>query len=236
MKKLNKSWAVLVREKTGGSSDYYRKFDNNVYKENLTYDRVLDVLMPYAPDDHVGRARGAENLVQLVLRSRLADSLRAYDDLNTYEKAELSFPEPGTIEVYGNPIHVNYQPSNSNFGCLTVQGTATGGVVSYAPSSSNASDPDAGYVVLNGKSNDLPIFSSDPKFFYNFIEDPNGSFSFKVFGEPVTDYHKLLEDLESFKVSNIFNDADLKDIYNNEDNWVDRLASVVLLILKNLSK
>ena len=148
MAKLNKSWAVLVREKKAGNSKYYRKFDKNVYKKELKYDQLLDLLMPYAPDDHVGRAKGAEDLIQLVLTSQLRDEFLEMDSNNTYEKSKMLFPVPGSVDT-SSDIHVNYNPKSDNFGSLNVQGQAIGGTVTYLNTSSNASEPDAGYAIVN---------------------------------------------------------------------------------------
>lgn len=232
--KLNRTWGILAKERESASLAYYRKFSENVYSSDRTLDRILDILVPYADYDDLGRGHRINSLINVLLRSTLRDRTLDFDALNTYEKAKLSFPEQGLVEAdFG--ISINLGTFDPNFGVFRVWGSAVAGVVSYADSSNNAGTPDQNYVITNSLSNKILILENEPHFNFQFTEDPNGSFSFTVIGSPHMDYSGILKAMELIHIEQHM-DKELRDIFTKEDNWVDRLAAVITHVVEGLAK
>jgi hypothetical protein len=234
-KKLNRTWGILTKERASANLQYYRKFSENVYSSDRRLDRILDILVPYAGYDDLGRGHRVDALLNVLLRSVLRDRTLAFDPLNTYEKAKLSFPEQGVLDAdFG--ISINLGTFDPNFGFFRVWGEAVGGIVSYNPASNNGGTPDQNYVITNNLSNKILILEQEPHFNFQFTEDPNGNFGFTVVGNPTVDFSGILQAMEAIQIENDIEDKELRDIFTKEDNWVDRMAAIITYVVEGLAK
>ena len=233
--KLNRTWGILAKEQESSNLQFYRKFSENVYSPERSLVRILDILVPYAKYDDLGRGHRIDSLISILLRSTLRDRVLDFDPLNTYEKAKLSFPEQGVIDTdFG--ISINLGTFDPNFGFFRVWGEAVAGVVSYDPSSNNAGTPNQNYVITNSLSNKITILESNPHFNFQFTEDPNGSFGFTVVGNPTVDFSGILQAMEFIRIEDQIEDKELRDTFTREDNWVDRLAAIIIYVVEGLAK
>ncbi len=232
--KLNRTWGILAKEQESANLQYYRKFSENVYSPDRTLNRILDILVPYADYDDLGRGHRINSLINILLQSTLRERTLNFDALNTYEKAKLTFPEQGLLDTaFG--ISINLGTFDPNFGVFRVWGSAIAGVVSYDPSSNNAGTPDQNYVITNNLSNKITILESNPHFNFQFTTDPNGNFGFTVIGAPHMDYSGILKAMEIIHIEQQM-DKELRAIFTKEDNWVDRLAAVITHVVEGLAK
>jgi hypothetical protein len=235
MKILNRTWGILAKERASTNYSYYRKFSENIYSSNNELDRLLDIMVPYTLTDDYGRGHRIEALVQILMKSILRERTIDFEQIYTYEKSNMIYPEAG---VQNNPfeISINLGKMDPNFGVLRIIGEANAGVVSYSDASDNAGTSNQNYVITNNLSSIIPLADNQTDFNFRFRIEPGGPFAFTLFGSPSVDYAGILEAMNAIDIASRFTDKELRDIYTKEDNWVDRLAACITHVVEGLAK
>jgi hypothetical protein len=209
-----------------------RKVDPTQYRYNEEYTRLIDMLVPYG--DELFRTYRIEQLVQLVLRSDMADRLEENDPVNLYTRAPLQFPEPSSTNTEA-PVTITHLTDKAvtqfeqqgvhsvevtvNPGSLTLESDVTG-IVSFTYSNllSNAIE------ILPGRSIRMqgPLPGTPFTFVINYV------------GDTLVDWPALIKLVDSQEYN--WTDATLREFFQNDINWINRVAAVVLLAVENSSR
>jgi hypothetical protein len=217
---LNIAWSVLVRGRPNSLAQC-RRVTPAVYKEDAAWLSVLNTL---APDYRtVAGFFRIEQLVQLVLRSRLRERLLAFDPVNTYEKATLTFPPPGF--AHNCPLPLTFLDRGSPevsfaYTCLLI------------PSMLQWSTPEGEttYTVTEGLTSALPL-SYDKAL---RLRGPFGEveYRFDVAYTPrlEVDWTALKTNLQARPIP--WQDAALEAIWRDDFSWVEQLAAVIQAVIE----
>jgi hypothetical protein len=224
---LNKTWAIITRGKTWTVPRYGRRTGDNIYKENPDMVPILDLFVPYR--DNLLQSHYTNQCIELIQGSIVSDRFEAFDTLNTYTKAPLQYPTPGVVE--DSPIKVistvaedaftNYGDGILRLNCDVIVGT---------PSITTRLGTQT-FTMTNGLSSVITLLDG---FDIRFNQPlPGGDFSFTIefTAEPNVDWQRILELAESQKWS--IPDADLRNIYNQDAFWNNRLAALLLNAVEN---
>ena len=103
--RINAAWTALSKADflLWESAPYVRKTTTRLFKFNGPGYKV-DALIPFG--DNLLRSYHIEEVLKLVLASPLRDRLLDGDSLNTYEKTNLAYPDPGAYTGKGLPTGV----------------------------------------------------------------------------------------------------------------------------------
>jgi len=212
---LNVAWSVLARGQLSGLAQC-RRVTPAAYKADTAWTAVLNTL---APDYRT--AAGCfriEQLVRLVLRSRQRERLLALDPVNTYEKVELIFPEPGFAHTCPLPLFFadnNRQDVAFAYSCellpLALQWTTPEGFTQYT--------------VTDGLTSSLPLsYGKTLKLRGPFVEPV---YRFDVVYTPVLEmpWKALREQLRGLHIP--WRDTSLRTIWQDDFSWAEQLAAVI---------
>jgi len=231
----NLSWGILALGVPVTTSAYGRKFAETAYGGNCR--DILSVLIPVAVGDPMKRAFHIEELIKLIRRSTLKSRFDAFDSFNTYDKAELQFPEPGfdfDSPVALNPKIIGEVPVSR----LRIAAVYNAGTVSYKDHSDNrllSIGPDSyGVTYTNGQSDDIPVVDDVFRIRLKESEVDAQAQPFDIGFEYISALHISWEDLlASLQISDYtFTDVDLKTIWNEETSFVERIAALTLDVLE----
>lgn len=233
--KLNLSWGILALGEPVADIAYGRRFASNAYTGNCR--DIIQTIIPANSSDNMLRALHIEEMIKLIRRSSLKDRFDAMDTFNTYDKSTLQFPSEGILtgdyeDI--NPKIIGDVPTSR----FRVSAQVTGGnTITYYDYSDNIrlDTSKASYPIVfnNGQSNDIPVV--DNALYIRLHEPIPASFEigFEYISGLHVDWASILNNLE--KVNHSFSSPDLRDIWKDEANWVDRMAALVLDVLETCS-
>jgi hypothetical protein len=230
---LNKSWGILALGVPVTTFEYGRRFSEQAYKGGCR--NAIQALVPVTAADPMAYASHVEELIKLLKRSTLKDRFEAFDTYNTYDKSTLVFPDPGldsNSPVDLNPKFTGEVPVSS----LRVAATISAGpVLTYRTDSDNIrlglSEESYPINFTNGQSEDIPVVEGT--LFLRF-QDNLPALPFDIGLENIQavsiDWENVLEGLVS--VSYEFSDVSLKDTWNRETSFVERIAAFAMDVLE----
>ena len=218
--RLNIYWTVLAQGKPSGLS-YVRRITPAWFASQPAWAPVLDALTQ-TPDD-IARCFQIEQLVQLVLHSNQRERLLAFDGLNSYEKARLSFPAPGFVT--NCPLTSFFQGTGAipgfEFACtlntITQRFTTPAGVFSYT--------------VSNNLSSPLPLAPGATLRVQGPFLEPAYQFTASYSAVLRVDWPALMTRLQALKVP--WADTGLRDIWATDPSWVQELAALIVDLVEN---
>ena len=216
---INKIWTILNRGDTP-TSPYGRKMTPQLFANDWPNQRALDILVPFsAPvlDQHFR----IEQLVQGLLKSSVREQALAYDTLTTYEKASITYPEPGFVSgsVYSTsfPSDVSDEESFS-VNCILDPVAQTFQV--------EQDDPQT--FTITGQLTSKLELPQDK--FVQFRGPFVGTDRFLISYNPYlkVPWMEIATRLEFIDID--WSDKDLRDVWLNDHLWLNRVSAVVLQI------
>jgi hypothetical protein len=215
---INKIWTILNRGEIL-ASPYSRKLTPYLYREDWPNQRALDILVPFSVPVLEQHFR-IEQLIQGALKSSVAGKVEELDPLNTYQKAEITYPEAGFAD---DSIYEAYYPSDVGDGesfsiaCVLDPGigifTADGEEQTFTVTA----DLTSGLDLPNGKQ---------VRFRGPFI----GADSFTIAYTPYlkVPWQEILEQLSNITIT--WPDNNLRLVWLNDYFWLNRASAVVLAV------
>lgn len=213
---INRIWTILNRGITP-TSPYSRKLTPNLYTAEWPNQQALDILVPFSMPV-LERHFRIEQLVQGVLKSSVAERARAFDVLNTYEKAEITYPEAGFFDdsIYEGfyigdegesfSIYCELDPAALTF---TVDGIVQSFTITNNLTSALQLSADA-QVRFRGPFSGLDRFTIS---YTPFLKVP---------------WQSLLQQLDI--VDMVWSDKDLRTVWLEDYFWLNRISAVVLMV------
>jgi hypothetical protein len=198
--------------------------DETLYVPNIEYSDIFDCL--FGGLDSIQTQFHIEQYTQLVLQSILKDEALAFDPINTYTKTRPVYPEAGFFNNAPDPIKVYYKagPNPMNYlHQVTIDVTTPSAKIddltpqpfTYTGNLSTYIDlPNGDQIRIGGE---LPVS--------NFTFTVQNNAPLRV------DYKKRIY-LVMRKSPLPWEEAELRQIYVNEVNWVDTMAAVILQLAK----
>ena len=218
---INTIWTALAKG-DNVSGAYTRKVSPVAYQQNLAYEAVIDLLIPASGD--LWRFFQIEQVTQLILRSDLRTRALALDVLNTYEKAQLTYPTPGVSD--NAPVSITYQDTgvDETFRFAECR-------VDPVASTINVDDTVSSYALTNGLTSHITITSGLTMRMRGTF--PVVPFYFAIVYTPrlVPDWSGLLTSLEGAEL--LWDDADLRTIWKEDFLWLNRISAVALSAVEN---
>jgi hypothetical protein len=228
---INKAWTVLSKGKVRPSERWARIVNPLTYRDPNAVVSLINTLVPFADD--LLRAHHIEKLIQLVLRSDLSDRLKAVDPLNTYDKTTLVFPTPGEF-VDTDAVNIRFD---------TVEGAhytrGEGSILlncELNPSLETFTTQygSSAYTITNNLSSSIELL---PGFNIRlFGAQPSSTILFNIqyVADLKVDWVALLKNLEATVIP--IQDEELRNFWENDPTWINRIAAVTLHTMQHASR
>jgi hypothetical protein len=241
--KLNLSWGILALGDPIETTEYGRQFSPDAYTGKCR--NIIQVLIPVGSSDNMLRALHIEEMIKVVRRSSLKSRFDALDTFNTYDNAALRFPSPG-IHIGGyediNPKIIGDVPtSRFRVSAEVLIGLLPQDLLSCSITYHNYSDnirlntSKVCYPIVfnNGQSNDIPVV--DNALYIRLHEPIPTSFTiaFEYISKIHVDWTSIISNAES--IGHTFSSPELRDIWSQESNWVERISALILDVLETCS-
>jgi hypothetical protein len=202
--------------------------DSSIYEATAEYTPVIDLLVPFG--DNLFRSFRIEQLTQLLLRSDLRDRALESDPINTYEKAVIDFPGPAQfatdapmdIVFINNPAIIRQAEEGTTTVNCEVDPVAKTLTTEFGVQSfTHADNLTSSIPIIPGR--DIRLQGPLPALTFTFILS---------YVNPVgTDWPRLVQRVDSGNYQ--FQDAELRRIFQEDINWVNRVSAIVLLAVEN---
>ncbi len=233
--KLNLSWGILALGDPVETTEYGRQFAPDAYTGKCR--DIIQALIPIGSSDNMLRALHIEEMIKVVRRSSLKSRFDSLDTFNTYDKSVLQFPSPGVhTGAYEdiNPKITGDVPTSR----FRVSAQVTGGnTITYYDYSDNIrlSTSKKSYPIVfnNGQSNDIPVVDSS---LYIRLHEPIDA-SFEIGFEYISKIHVEWDSIisKAEAIGHTFSSPDLRDMWSQEANWVERISALILDVLETCS-
>jgi len=222
---LNKIWSILAKGTILTPSTYNRKVDQDAYLQNVDVLGVLNILIPYG--DILYRSFHIEDCTHLLLISDIREQALTFDPINTYEKSTLIYPTPGEfvdtlssgrVEFFTDP------GAQQALGEGDIQIKCDVDPVAFTLTTK---DGVFDYILSNNQSSEIELRTGLKIRLYGTL--PVGDFSFTVsyIDKPFIEWGTILSNLETLDDLG-WQDESLKEIWDTDVNWVNRIAAVAL--------
>ena len=226
--KTNRIYSIFSRGLPYGDPSFGRFVQENAYDYSQTSGAaMLAALVPY--NDQFLRAVYAEHLTQFLWRSNLRDRAEEMDPVNSYEKATVQFPEPGSeiIDVgITDPFDVHVtadvdtllERGDGRFelACLVDSGAQT---LTY-------NNQVFSYTVSNGLSSKIGIIPGLSVKLRSDFAAPTYSFILRYTLPARLDWNALRESVG--KTKPVWTDPVLALIWEEDPRWDQKLAAYVM--------
>lgn len=232
----NKAWSILMRGRPAGSPGYWRHVDYTSYARELAPNSMLEALMPLSRRDDLYRAKYAEEFVQLILRSRLRDRFLAWDPHNAYETATLQFPGLGDsyreITVGDLVVYTSADPlvlQRTEFGSRTFNLS-----IDTALQQVNFSGGSVSYTLTNGLSSHIVLIPGLTIRLRFNTTIPVHNVVYTYSSGVLIDWVSLWDRVSKSEVT--WSSPVLKDHWENNVLWTERLAAFILSTLEQMER
>lgn len=213
---INKIWSILGQGETY-SGPAARKMDAALYSPNIDFSEVFNCL--FGGLDTLETQFYIEQYVQLVLKSIVKDTALDFDPINTYSKTVLQYAPVGFVDNY--PERVYYFEGDDPMNYLnTASVDGTGLTITI-----NDGTPQA-FTYNNDLSSRIVLPNNDEIQLGGELDSGVVTFTMQNFIQLQVDWEKRFALLGLKRLP--WTDADLRNVYVNEINWVDRLSAVIL--------
>jgi hypothetical protein len=217
---LNISWSVLVRGCPNGLAQC-RRTTPVAFKEDPAWKAVLDTLVP--DYQTVAGFFQVEQLLRLVLGSRQRERLLAFDPINTYEKATLTFPEPGFAHTCPLPLFFTDRGRRDKafaYSCTLVPGSLQWSTPAQT----------VNYTVTDGLTSFLPLsYEKEIRLRGPF---PEPLYQFDVAYTPVLvlELDELMGRLQALTIP--WQDTELARVWREDFSWTEQMAALVMAVIE----
>ena len=186
---------------------------------------MLDVLVPF--QDNLLRAYYSEELIKLILKSPFRDRLLEFDPLNTYEKTDLVFPEPGeAITFLEEPTPMTIHTA-ADEEVLLQDGRGSVALDCSADPVTEVLTHNFGtedFTVTNGLSSHIVLLPGlTIRLQSDFATADPYVFKYTYSIRPRVDWIDMLR--KAGDVDRIWADPELKNIWDKDPLWTNRLAA-----------
>jgi hypothetical protein len=224
--RANVLWSILASGNDGGQPSFCRYIDIYNLEIMKPDPGIIDVLVPFS--DPLLRAKYVEGLTQLVLKSSLRERALALDPVNTYEKATLSWPDAGAF----------YQATPSGELTITTQAedeklleagrgfVQTGLQINTGLRTLACSFGEFSYTMSGGLSSHLPLLPGLTLRLRFSTVSPAYSVDYSYVADAKVDWVATLARAKASEPE--WDDPLLRDIWENDPIWTNRLAAFVL--------
>lgn len=232
--RINAAWTALSKADflLWQTAPYVRRTTPKLFKFNGPGYKV-DALVPFG--DNLLRSFQIEQLIQLVLRSCLRERLLEGDALNTYEKANLEYPLPGTYwnaDDLPATTRLNAFSTPQSFlqagkGDITFNCTVDPGALTCTVDNTRVET----FTYANNLTSRIELL---PGFEIQFKGDIGGSpFTFLVnfVTDPAVNWRETLARAQN--VSWRWNDPELREIAEQDPLWTNKLAAYVVSAIED---
>lgn len=211
---INKIWTILNRGSVP-SSPFGRRTTASLYSEENPNRHVLDVLNPLTLSTIEAQFR-IEQAVQLVLRSILRADALAFDPVNTYEKAALTYPSEGFADDSQYELTYSGQASayfSKECVLTSTEFTVDGQTVSYSTTNTLSESLE----IANG----VTIRVRGPV---------TGTDTFQIIYMPALQvpWNSLIKELEQLEID--WPRKELRTVWLHDYLWLNRIAAIVMAI------
>ena len=225
----NKAWSILFRGFPGDNPAYSRYVDPAVFEKSTP---MLDAVAPPGIGDTLYRARQADELIGVLLRSSLRARFLAWDVSNTYEKATLVPPPPGATyrETTAGTVTIFTQAEDTDLAAKGVAHKTFLITIDTAAEELSFDTTTLPYTMTNGLSSHLvlcpgltirlrfPTMLATHQVIYEYALRVN------------MDWESLLARIETIDTE--WGDTGLNAIWSTHWLWTERLAAYLLNALE----
>jgi hypothetical protein len=190
------------------------------------------MLVPYG--DELLRIFQIEQLTQLVLKSDMRQRLLEFDPVNLYTRAPLVFPTPGASNTDA-PVSITHfedkqVTKNEQQGLQIVEITVNPASLTLV------SDPTGivSFSYTNLLSNEIEILPGRSIRMQGPLPASPFTFCIEYIGTPAVDWPALIHRVDNRDYE--WTDATLREFFQQDINWVNRVSAVVLLAVENTSR
>lgn len=216
---INKIWSILGQGElyTGPSA---RKMNPALYSPNIDFIEVFEIL--FGGLDSLEIQFYIEQYVQLVFKSIIKDTALDFDPINTYSKTVLQYAPVGFVsnaDDFGLVVYWYEGPDPANY-LLVAEIDGTVLTISF-----NGGDTQT-FTYVNNLSSVITLPNNDTIRIGGELSPLTLPMTLQNYIPLQVDWEKRFSLLNTKRLP--WTDPDLKNIYTNEINWVDRLSAVIL--------
>jgi len=219
---MNLIWTALAKGHRFSALQYSRKTSPSEYVESREFVRIIDTIIPYG--DNLLRSFHIEEYTKVILMSVLRERALQFDPLNTYEKSILQFPDPGVSNTDA-PMDIKHEVDRNAFRDLGNGILETMCTVIPGPKLFTTEFGTQNFTMTNGLSSRIEVY---PGFNLRLSGTlPGATFSFGVtyIATPRVVYTRIIN-LPDDNIQWV--DGELRDIWNTDVDWVNRIAALAL--------
>jgi hypothetical protein len=231
--RINASWTALSKADflLWQTAPYVRKTTPKLFKFNGPGYKV-DALIPFG--DNLLRAYQIEQVIQLVLASPLRDRLLEDDALNTYEKANLTYPRPGFVIDDGLPTGVRPVTEFNEESFVELGNGEPIFKVEVDPNTLTATINDSTvdtFTYANNLTSDITLAPGFVVRLQGNIGVSTFTFYINFTANPKVDWRGTLARLE--RTTWRWEDPDLRDIAEQDPLWTNRIAAYAVSAIED---